>query len=369
MNIWQKLKKPIFALAPMEDVTDTVFRQIVAKYARPDVFFTEFTSSDTICSEGLYDGLKRLVYTENERPIVAQIWGVTPEHYYESSKQIAQMGFDGIDINMGCPVRDIIKKGACSALIKNKPLAKEIIQAVKEGIHHGCHPELVLRYTQDPELAEWVSGSRLNKMLKRVQHDNKKKNSECKKCIPVSVKTRIGFAEIQTEEWVGFLLEQKIDCLMIHGRTVREMSKFPVHWDEIGKAVRLRNKMGITTPILGNGDILSYEEGLEKIKTYGLNGIMIGRGVFQNLFVFDQNKDFRTLPINKKLEVLQEHIDLYENTWKGKKSYNVLKKYFKMYVSGFDGASDMRGKLMETKSPGEARKIIKEIHNDLSSRA
>lgn len=314
-SIWDKLTYPILALAPMEDVTDTVFRRIVLKYGRPDVFFTEFTSSDAICSDGYDSAAKRLVYTESERPLIAQIWGVTPENYYESAKRIAEMGFDGIDINMGCPVRDIIKKGACSALIKTPDLAKEIIEATRKGA---------------PDL-------------------------------PVTVKTRIGFSDIQTEEWIGFLLKLNLPVLTIHGRTVRELSKFPVHWDEIDKAVQMKNALGVDTKIIGNGDILSYSEAMEKIEMYKLDGIMIGRGIFQNLCIFDKGKNFQDFTINQKLDVMTEHINLYEETWKGKKSFNVLKKYFKIYVSGFEGASDMRVKLMETQTPDDARKVILEL--------
>lgn len=314
-SIWESLDYPILALAPMEDVTDTVFRRIVGKHGRPDVFFTEFTSSDAICSQGKDSAFKRLLYTEEERPLIAQIWGVTPENYYESAKVIAQMGFDGIDINMGCPVRDIIKKGACSALIKTPDLAREIIEATRNGA---------------PEL-------------------------------PVSVKTRIGFSDIQTEEWIGFLLKLDLPVLTIHGRTVKEMSKYPVHWDEIERAVKLRDSLGLATKIIGNGDVLSYEESMDKVERHNLDGIMIGRGVFQNLCIFEKGKNFQDFTINQKLDVMAEHIHLYKETWNEKKSFNVLKKYFKIYISGFPGASEMRVKFMETTTPTEALELIKTL--------
>ena len=204
MNFWENLPKPIFALAPMEDVTDTVFRRLLREInstedsIRPDVMFTEFTSVEGIESEGAEMVMKRLKYTEVERPLVAQIWGITPENYFNSAKKIAELGFDGIDINMGCPVKKIIKKGACSALIESHSLAKEIVEATKEGSNG----------------------------------------------LPVSVKTRIGFKTIQTEDWIGFLLAETIPVtLTVHGRTVKELSKVPNHWDEIGKAVKLRDEI------------------------------------------------------------------------------------------------------------------------------
>src|SRR5579859_5224679 len=201
VSLWENLPKPIFSLAPMEDVTDTVFRQILCSTGKPDVFFTEFTNVDGIASQGHDVVARRLKYTKAEHPIVAQIWGMIPQNYYKVAQELVEKGFDGIDINMGCPQHDVISHGACSALMNNHNLAGEIIQATKEG----------------------ASFSRA-------------------KNIPVSVKTRIGFKKIQTEEWIGFLLEQNLSLITVHGRTSAEMSKVPAHWSEIGKAVQLRDK-------------------------------------------------------------------------------------------------------------------------------
>jgi len=214
-NIWQQLKKPIFILAPMEDVTDTVFRQIVLSLGKPDLFFTEFTNCEALLSKGKRRVEHRLQFTSLEKPIIAQIWGTKPEQFKKVAETLVDMGFDGIDINMGCPERSVVRQGACSALIKDHALTREIIQAVKEG-----------------------SGGKL----------------------PVSVKTRIGFNEIQTEEWIGFLLEQDLASLTIHGRTVKEMSAVPAHWDEIGKVTLLRDQLNSNTIIIGNGDVMSLKE-------------------------------------------------------------------------------------------------------------
>jgi len=191
------LKKPFLALAPMEEVTDTVFRQIICKVSRPDVMFTEFANVEGLMSDGRNEVIKRLRYEEIERPIVAQIWGKDPKNFYEVTKLIKRLRFDGVDINMGCPEKDVVKNGCCIALINNRGLAAEIIAAVKEG-----------------------AGD-----------------------LPVSVKTRIGLDKIITEDWCGFLLEQKIDALTVHGRTAKEKSDVPAHWDEIAKVVRLRNQL------------------------------------------------------------------------------------------------------------------------------
>jgi nifR3 family TIM-barrel protein len=311
-NFWTKLKKPFYILAPMEDVTDTVFRRIVADCGRPDVFFTEFTNVAGICSDGAMNVGQRLLFTEEERPLVAQIWGMKPEQFKETARKLVEMGFDGIDINMGCPERSVTKQGACSALIKNPTLAAEIIQAVKEGA---------------PDL-------------------------------PLSVKTRIGYSQIQTEEWIGFLLQQNLDALTVHGRTTAEMSKVPAHWDEIGKSVTLRNQISPTTLIIGNGDIESLAQAKEMVEKYQVDGVMIGRGIFKNPWLFNPAIDIENVSIRQRLELLVHHVRLYDEVWGKTKNFQVLKKFFKIYVSNFDGASDLRVKLMETRTATEVYQII-----------
>lgn len=306
-TIWQKLPKPFFVLAPMENVTDMVFRQIVASCGKPDVFFTEFTNVDGLVSKGRERVIHRLQFTEGERPLIAQIWGNNPEHYYEAVKLIKDMKFDGIDINMGCPANKVVSKGFCAGLIRNPSLAKEIILATKEA-----------------------AGD-----------------------MPVSVKTRIGYDKIQTEEWAGFLLEMQPAALTIHGRTAAEMSKVPAHWDEIGKVVNLRNQMKSKTLIIGNGDIQSYKQGIERANTYNVDGVMIGRGIFDNLWIFNKEVSLESITHKEKIQLLIDHIQLYESTWGKTKNYEVLKKFYKIYVSGIPDAAEFRAQLMSYKTPKE----------------
>ncbi|HET9946908.1 MAG TPA: tRNA-dihydrouridine synthase [Patescibacteria group bacterium] len=310
--IWQQLPKPFFVLAPMEDVTDTVFRQIINSCGRPDVSFTEFTNVDGFFSVGRHQVAQRLVFTPGEKPLIAQIWGLTPENYFKAAKKLGEMGFDGIDINMGCPQPAVIKKGACSALINNHTLAAEIIQATKEG-----------------------SGG-----------------------LPVSVKTRLGFKTNQREEWIDFLLSQDISALTIHGRTAAQMSAVPANWEEIGNVVEMRNKKEVKTLIIGNGDVMSLSEAKEKVATYGVDGVMIGRGVFHNPWLFNEQVDIETVSLEKRLQLLLSHTKLYVETWKDEKPFQVLKKYFKIYVNGFANASDLRAQLMTTTSLEEVYKIV-----------
>jgi nifR3 family TIM-barrel protein len=320
-NIWQKLKKPIFILAPMEDVTDTVFRRIVMSAGSPDLFFTEFTSVEGMFSKGDKKVNQRLKFTPEEKPLIAQIWGLKPENYFKAGKLLAEMGFDGIDINMGCPEKNVVRKGACSGLINNPSLAKEIIQATKEG----------------------------------AQEAARSLNQET---IPVSVKTRIGFKKIQTEEWLGFLLDQNLAALTVHGRTTAEMSAVPAHWDEIGKAGQLRNEKKVDTLIIGNGDVQSMTEAKEKVQKYGLDGIMIGRGIFHNIWLFNENVDPAKKSLEERLDILVKHVDLFEQAWGKTKPFQILKKFFKIYLSGFDGAQDLRMKFMETKNGEEVKELV-----------
>lgn len=313
---WQLLVKPFFVLAPMDDVTDTVFRQIVKKHGSPDVFVTEFTNTDALCSKGEPSTMRRLRYTESERPTIAQLWGTKPEHFYLSAQKIAAMGFDGIDINMGCPVKDVIQSGACSALIKNPRLAKEIIDATRKG-----------------------AGD-----------------------LPVSVKTRVGFNEIETEEWVGFLLEQNLDALTLHARTAKELSAVPAHWEEIKKSVALRDTKGVSTVIIGNGDAVDRKDGVDKAIRTRADGIMIGRGIFHNLYAFREDSDrWHSLSLHERVAILREHVMLYDKTWNTERNFPILKKFFKIYINGFSNASELRMRFMETTNAAEAIALADEI--------
>jgi tRNA-dihydrouridine synthase len=312
-NIWQQLhtkKQPFFVLAPMDDVTDTVFRQIVAKHAPANLMMTEFANADGWCSPGKQAIGTRLQHTKAEKPLIAQIWGITPAHYEQMAADIVAMGFDGVDINMGCPVKDMIKKGACSAMIQNPTLAREVILATQKG----------------------ANGK-----------------------IPVSVKTRIGYNDPDIEGWIGFLLEQHLDAITIHGRTKAEMSKVPAHWDEIAKAVELRNKLSPSTVIIGNGDVLSMQQGRELARESGVDGIMIGRGIFQNFFVFTDGS--KTPSLKTMLPILREHVVLHQKTWGGDK-FEPVKKFVKMYINGFANASEIRAEMMQTKTHQELLVII-----------
>lgn len=319
-NFWRELPRPFFVLAPMEDVTDVVFRHVVSEAGRPDVFFTEFTNTESFCHpEGIHSVRGRLTFTEDEQPMVAHIWGDKPEHFREMSIGMAEMGFKGIDLNMGCPVANVATKGKGSGLIQRPETAAEIIQAAKAG------------------------------------------------GLPVSVKTRLGYSEI--DEWRGWLkhvFEQDIANLSIHLRTRREMSKVDAHWELIGEIKKLRDEIAPDTLLTINGDIPDRKTGLELAEKYGIDGVMIGRGIFHNPYAFE--KEPREHTSEELLGLLRLHLDLFDKYSKNEsRLFKPLRRFFKIYVRGIRGASELRHQLMSTNTTDEARKLLDEFEAQIES--
>ena len=310
-NFWAELPKPFFILAPMEDVTDVVFRHVVKAAGAPDVFFTEFTNSDSFCHpDGIESVRGRLTFTEDEQPMVAHIWGDKPEFFREMSIALAEMGFKGIDLNMGCPVPNVAERGKGSGLILRPEVAAELIEAAKAG------------------------------------------------GLPVSVKTRIGFTEKdELEAWISHLLKQDIANLSVHMRTRKEMSKVDAHWDLIPEIVKLRDEIAPQTLITINGDILDRQMGLELAEKYGVDGIMIGRGIFKNPYAFE--KEVKEHTPKEMMDLLRLQLDLQDQfAEQVPRSIIGLHRFFKIYVKGFPGANDLRVSLMNTKSTAEVRTIL-----------
>lgn len=312
-GFWKELPKPFFVLAPMADVTDSPFRQVIADCGRPDIFYNEFVSCEGLTSAGRERLLLDLRFKENERPIVAQFFGTKPEQFYECAKLARELGFDGVDINMGCPDRKVVKQGAGIGLCKDPARAKQIIEATKEGAGE----------------------------------------------LPVSVKTRIGLTKPDLDGWIRIILETKIPVLIIHGRTMSEMSKVPAHWDLIGEAAKMAHEVG--TLAIGNGDVMSISEGREKAEQYSVDGIMVGRGIFHNPWFFNESVDHKNVSPQDRLELLLKHTRLFEEFWQGKKSFDLMKKFFKIYVSEWDGAKELRTKLMETTNRMEVEAIVQNL--------
>jgi tRNA-dihydrouridine synthase len=313
MNFWKDLPKPFTALAPLDGVSDVVFRQLITEIGKPDVLFTEFTPVDGLLSGGRARVESNLFFTPEQQPVVAQIWGTKPEQFFIVAKELRERGFVGIDINMGCPERVIIKNGACSALIKSPELAKEIIKATQEG-----------------------AGD-----------------------VPVSVKTRIGFSHESIEEWIGFLLRQNLSALTVHLRTVAEMSKVPAHWEHMPRVKALRDEIAPETILIGNGDIVRLEDIEEKYKEYGIDGFMVGRGIFANPWIFDKSVDMTQKTIEERIDLYLHHIELFEKQWKGiNKNFALLKKFGKTYISNFPDSSSMRDSLMQSRKLEELKEKL-----------
>ncbi|MHB1330373.1 MAG: tRNA dihydrouridine synthase [Minisyncoccota bacterium] len=330
-NFWKELSKPIMVLAPMADVTDTAFRSVIAKYGKPDVFYTEFVSADGLAlapEEGRKKLLKDLMYTEEERPIVAQFFTSNLDNMRKAATLAKEMGFDGIDINMGCPDQSVVRQGAGACLIKTPELACELIKSAKEGSQG----------------------------------------------LPVSVKTRLGFNKDDLEVWLPELLKAEPDAIIIHARTKKEMSKVPARWERVKRAVEIRNELGSRTLILGNGDVVDTLDGRRKCEETGADGVMLGRAIFGNPWLFaplrqnelsahgqeGNSRPTHSVSVEDKLRVMVEHTKLFEERLGDTKNFNIMKKHYKAYVNGFEGAAELRGKFMEASNASQVEAIVKE---------
>jgi len=321
----EALPRPFFVLAPMDDVTDTVFRRIVGGCAAPDLYFTEFVNVDGLQSPGRSKLLKKLLFTELEQPLVAQIWGKDPDNFYKTARQLADgtfarelglpegINFSGVDLNMGCPQKSEVASGTCVALINDRPLAKEIITATQKGLANR---------------------------------------------LPLSIKTRTGFNQVDMT-WIEFLLTHKLQALTIHGRTRQEKSKVPANWDLIGQAREMRDSLAPNTLIIGNGDILSHQQGLELAKKYNLDGIMIGRGIFHDPFAFAEESPWPNYSAEQRIELYKKHIQIFAKTWKNcERPIQTLNKFCKTYINGFEGSKELRSHLMSTINPDELLQLL-----------
>jgi len=344
INFWIKIKKPFFVLAPMADVTDCAFRQIICKYGKPDVFWTEFVSADGLAHPDAREKLLiDLKFEKNEHPIVAQIFGSNADNIREAAKLCAELGFDGVDINMGCPDKSIEKQGAGASSMKDPAHAREIIRAAKEGAPN----------------------------------------------IPISVKTRIGYNKNEIETWIPEILKEGVAVLTVHLRTRKEMSLVPAHWDLMPSIVAIRDKIAPETLIIGNGDVLNLEDGKKKCLETGCDGAMLGRAIFGNPWLFSEQKSqehiskstnnfflkiFSARPsrpaqgfsqyvpsISEKLRVMVEHTKLFEELLGKHKNFAIMKKHYKAYCNDFRGAKELRVKLMEAENSSEVEKVVNEF--------
>lgn len=308
-GFWEQLPRPFYVMAPMADVTDAAFRLLIARRGKPGVFMTEFVSCDGLCSRGLTALMKHLWFDPVERPIVVQFFGENPETFYQSAQLAQELGFDGIDINMGCPVRTVTKTGSGAALIKTPELAQEIVRATKAG-----------------------AGS-----------------------LPVSVKTRIGYNKVTLNEWVSALLEVSPAALTLHLRTAKEQSLVDAHWELMPQAVELCK--GTQTLLIGNGDVRSLDHADELAARYGVDGLMLGRAIYGNPWLFAR-RDPQTITLDEKYAAMREHAHLFQNVFRGEKNFAMMRKHLRAHASGFPGARELRVALETIESATDVEEIL-----------
>jgi len=337
-GFWNKLPKKFCGLAPMDGVTDFLYRHVMRKFGGPDLVFTEFTSVEGIAHNAV-KLLRDFEYDESERPIIAQVFGIDPDSFYTTAIIVCQLGFDGIDINMGCPAKKVSNRGGGAALINNPTLASEIIEAVKSGVRDYSNGRTI----EDIKMKQKMKTAILEQVIKHPTKDIVQ--------IPVSVKTRIGVDKIITEDWISHLLGHDLSAITIHGRTLNQMYSGKASWEEIGKASNLIKQT--KTKVVGNGDVLNRKDGEEKCEKYNLDGVLIGRASFGNPWVFNN----KSPEIEDRINLALYHCKKFEELY-GLDHFYVMRKHLAWYIKGISGAKEVRKKLMLSNSPSEVREII-----------
>lgn len=355
MNFWKTLDQPILGLSPMDGVTDHPFRHITKKYGQPALIYTEFTSVEGVC-HGASQLLKDFLYDETQRPIIGQIYGTTPDFFRQTAIVLCRVGYDGIDINMGCPAKNVAHSGAGAALIKTPKLAQDIIRATQQGVRewqNGATEQHCPDIT--PEIATQV----------KAIHDQLSEYYTSSREIPVSVKTRVGYDQPVINEWIPTLLEMNVAAIGLHGRTLKQQYGGLASWELIGQAAEITRQSGV--PILGNGDIKTLSDALEKVITYGVNGVLIGRVSMGNPFVFKPDSQLSTHDI---FQIALEHAQLFERTFSHSPKYNFLpmRKHLGWYVHDVPNASQMRQAIYRTNSSSEFAEVMKSFGYELSEK-
>ncbi len=342
LGFWKDLPRPIVGLSPMDGVTDAAMRLVMVRYGQPDVIFTEFVSAEGIRA-GAMKLLSELIFSEEEKPVVAQSFGNDPEAFYIAAMVVTALGFDGVDINMGCPAKSVAGRGGGAGLIKNANLAGEIVEAVKRGVKDWKEGVNLEDIGLSEEMVEEVLRMRGEKGLKgRVE-------------IPVSVKTRIGFeSKEEMEEWMKVIAGFEVAVVSVHGRTFREMYRGEADWEVVGEASKFFKDK--ETLFLGNGDVKNRKEAKEKMEKYGVDGVLIGRAAMGNPFVFKDGSG--EIDYKERLKVALEHARVYEKIF-GKEWFLPMRKHLAWYAKGFEGPSKLRSKLVRTESADEVEKLIK----------
>jgi nifR3 family TIM-barrel protein len=364
MNFWQTLPQPMIGLAPMDGVTDAAFRLIVAQEGRADVSFTEFTNVGDIC-RGPDRMLSSLLYHECERPVVAQLYGKDPDLFYQAAHIVCQLGFDGLDINMGCPSKNVASSGSGAGLIRTPDVAHAILRAARQGV------------------TDWANGQTLlDAGIKRARADviaamnvNRAGASDIpRRMLPVSVKTRLGYDSVIVEQWISHLLEERPAAITVHGRTLEQMYRGEADWNAIGRAVQLAKGTG--TWLLGNGDLRSMDDVVTRIRETGAHGVLVGRGALGSPWFFRTKDAARVLAraygeekaesasslsveadLTKRLGVMIEHARQFETTF-GVAHFPRMRKHLGWYCKGFPHAASLRASMVRASSVLDVQRIL-----------
>lgn len=345
-GFWDTLQLPILGLSPMDGVTDHPFREITKKYGQPAIIYTEFTSVEGVC-HGAKQLLKDFLYGEVQRPVIGQIYGTTPDFFRQTAIILCQLGFDGIDINMGCPAKNVAHSGAGAALIKTPKLAQEIIKATKQGVGDWLNGQTV-RDCQNvvPEIAIEVER----------RHADLPKTAQERRDIPVSVKTRVGYDQPVIAEWIPNLLEMEPAAIALHGRTLKQQYGGLANWELIGQAAELAHET--KTKILGNGDVKTHADALKKTLDFNLDGVLIGRASMGNPFVFQTNE----IPdIKLMIQIAIEHAKLFEETYAQNEKYSFLpmRKHLGWCIHDIEGGAKIRQEIYQTNSTAEFEEVVR----------
>jgi len=369
MNFWQNIEKPIIGLSPMDGVSDASFRFITAKHGGPDVTISEFVNIETLI-HAPHNLVKDLTYSEMERPVVAQVYGHTPELFYKVAHVVCELGFDGLDINMGCPAKKVVGKGSGAALILNPPLARSIIQSACLGIQHWFEGQTLHDLKASPELIQGVEVS--NRLRTGTE------NPPRRRLIPLSVKTRLGYDQIVVEDWIQTLLQEKLSAISLHGRTLKQMYRGSADWEAIARAVEFADHS--ETLILGNGDLQSMEDVYRRVRETRVDGVLLGRSTQGNPWIFRTKDEVKralshdgalecsspTVGLEERIRVILEHSDYFQNHC-GIPSFVGMRKHLAWYCRGIHGASELRAQMVRTCSMSEVIECLRNYVSQLPS--
>ena len=365
MSFWQSLPRPIFGLAPMDGVTDAAFRHVVAEQGPPDVMFTEFTHVTDVC-RGADATMTPLIYREGERPIVAQLYGKDPDLFYVATQVACELGFDGIDLNMGCPSRCVASSGSGAGLIRTPDLARAIIRAARQGIQD---------WAQGHGLAGLgLKSSRLS-LIERMNRTRGAGGPAVRRPVPLSIKTRLGCDDVVIDQWIGLLLDESPAAITIHGRTLAQMYRGEADWRAIARAAQAAR--GTSTLILGNGDIRSLDEALRRIDGSGVHGVLVGRGTLGEPWFFREKEPARRgrigldiaesrrslhpeVSLQERFQTLLAHARAFENLF-GPARFPHMRKHLGWYCKGFPHAAAMRARMVRMNGADEVAATLADV--------